>query len=597
MLTDIRKLADHFLFKVFSFLIIISFVSWGISDILRDKSDVQLVTFDIEKAIYGNEFAQAKHERIKYIQSVVKSPLTEEQMAGLNIDRIVLDGLINERMLDHIAFYYKLYFSDDNMIAEVKKNPSFFDREGKFSYEVFASAVRNSGLSEVAYLGAMKKDLSSKIIFDNFDNSTIFSTALSEQVAKYLNTEIVFDLITANPSIQMRNLKIPDDQIQNFYNNHKSEFVAEEFRDIEYIEIAPNIVKVHVSDEEIQRYYKDNISEFNNPATFSFYNIPVASKEHAERIFTHLRTSNDFAMVEDLVSGRMVQFFKSNVTEEEIGSKFAKLLKSDESVFIVEEAGKYHILKKEVYIPAKLVEFAEAKKDIELTLRQKKFDVAFSDLVREIDDYVAGAESLKQVAEKFNLSLKQQKKVLKSENNKIAEKASEMAEGDFSEVFELSSGNSAILFVQKLTPSRELAFDEVKADISKKLQKELVYKDHLKKMNQVKENTNKAKDFGFEVLAEKKITVANINSGNIEDYPEQILRELLSLKNGESTSVIEYNGKIYLAILKNKAHTNNISYKKINSTIAKNNQSAILDEIFLFLRKDSNMKVQSNVTW
>ena len=594
MLTDIRKLSNHFLFKFFSFLIVASFVSWGISDILRDRSDAPLVTFKNERPILTAEFLQSKQERIRYIQTIVKAPLTDQQLADLNIDNIVLDSLINDRMLSHITNYYELRFSDENMIGEVKKAPAFFDNDGKFSYEIFRNFVQRHGLSESSYLSSMKKDLSSRIILDSFDHSQIFPQALTREVAKYLNTEITFDIITASST--GANIKISEQEVEDFYKKHQSEFITQELRDAEYIEISPDAVKVQVSDQEIKEYYDENIGDYRSPALFSFYDIIVDSKEKSQKIITVLSSSTDRTEIKNITGKQISEFFRENVQEIKLEPQFIKLLKSNQSITTIELDGKHHILKKEIYIPSRFVELKDAKKDIELLLRQKKFDSELAAFIRSIDDFVASSETLKQVSDKFTLELKHSHQITKSDGDKISEKAFEIAEGDFSEVFELSSGNSAILFLKKITPSRTLAFHEVKTDIHKKLQQQAAYKEDYKRLSEIKDKNEKAnfsqlsEKSGFTLDQNKKITIAKMNAGMIESYPEGILRELFSIKSG-TTSVIEFNGKIYLAKLKEKSYGKYVEYEKINSTIQKNYQSAVLDEIFFFLRKDSGTKI------
>jgi peptidyl-prolyl cis-trans isomerase D len=594
MLTDIRKLSNHFLFKFFSFLIVVSFVSWGISDILRDRSDPPLVTFKNERPILTTEFLQSKQERIRYIQTIVQAPLTDQQLADLNIDNIVLDSLINDRMLNHISNYYDLSFSDENMIGEVKKTPAFFDNDGKFSYEIFRNFVHRNGLSESNYLSSMKKDLSSRIILDSFNHSKIFPQALTMEIAKHLNTEITFDIITASST--GTNIKISEQEVEDFYKKHQSEFITQELRDAEYIEISPNAIKVQVSEQEIKEYYDENIGDYRSPALFSFYDIIVDSEEKSQKIITILSSATDRAEIKNITGKQISEFFRENVQETKLAPQFIKLLKSNQSISTIELDGKHHILKKEIYIPSKFVELKDAKKDIELLLRQKKFDSEFAAFIRSIDDFIASAEDLKQVSEKFSLELKHSHQITKSDGDKISEKAFELAEGDFSEVFELPSGDSAILFLKKIIPSRTLAFDEVKTDIHKKLQQQAAYKEDYKKLSEIKDKNEKANfsqlsdKSGFTLDQNKKMTIAKMNAGMIESYPERILRELFSIKSG-TTSVIEFNGKIYLAKLKEKSYGKYVEYEKINSTIQKNYQSAILDEIFFFLRKDSGTKI------
>ena len=272
MLSDIRKAADHFLFKVISFIIILSFVSWGISDILRSRSDPEIVKFNDMKSIFHSEFLRAKQERIKYIQSVIQTPMTAEQIQNLNIDKIVLDGLINDRMFDYATNYYDLYFSDQNIISQMKKNPLFADKNGKFRYDIFENHIKRYGMSESSYIASIKKDLSRNLILSVFNSEDLVPRSLSKQIAKYLNNQIFFDYVEVDPKkyLSFKDSKILEEDYKKFYDENKDQFVASEMRDIEYVEIPLDEMKVKVSDNEIKEYYDENNSDYNSPALFSY---------------------------------------------------------------------------------------------------------------------------------------------------------------------------------------------------------------------------------------------------------------------------------------------------------------------------------------
>ena len=596
MLSDIRKASGHFLFKVISFIIILSFVSWGISDILRSKSDSDIVKFNNIKSIPHSEFLRAKQERIKYIQSVVSYPMTPEQIENLNIDKIVLDGLINDRMFDHATNYYDLYFSDQNIISQMKKNPSFADKKGKFRYDIFENHIKRYGMSESSYIASMKKDLSCNLILSVFNSEYLVPRDLSKQVTKYLNNQVVFDYIEVDPKkyLSFKDSKIPEEDFQKFYDENKEQFIAPEMRDIEYIEIPLDKIQVKVSESEIKEYYDENNHDYNNPALFSYYDIAAKREEDANKILNMLDSGDNVNEVRNVFGDNISVQFNENIEGKLIKDE---KLKSSDKPFIKFVDDAYHVIKREIYFPAKKLFLAQAKKEITTIIKQKKTDIALRDFMNDIDDFVAGAKDVDEVAKQFKFKKKSKNRIENTQGNVVYAKAFELDENEFSESFELKPNSNVIVFVKKIYPSKQLDYKESRSKIVRILQDDLAKKNITAKLDRLRNESNSnnftsnVQNAGFELSINKRMTIAKINEGNPENYPENMLRELFSVKKGEFTSVIPYGNKIYLAILRNRSYAKDIEENTIREDVAKSYQSAIIDELMLYLRKDSNMRI------
>ena len=579
MFTKIRALSYHLLFKLATAMVVVSFIAWGIADILKQKSEKTLVKFKHESSILENEFLAARTNKIKYIQNVTKTNVTDEQLQ--KIDYLVLEDLINSRVFNHVIKYYNLCFSDENVIGEIKKSEHFLDKEKKFSYDIFHNILTQNSISKKQYLESVKKDLEIKMIFDIFDNSLLEPNMLSNEIMKYLNTEITFDLVSILPIKATGH--ISDLEIKKIFD--KEEFATEEYRDIEYVEISQDIINVTVLEEEIQSYYQENIQDYQSPPLISFQEIIVDSKKESEDIILDLKNGKSAESLN-------LKNIRTKNYQQLEGKVFEILNQSEIGSF--EQDGKYHILKKLLCIPAKSTPVEKARGEIISIVKQRKFDQQFNVFIRTIDDFVATAENLAQVAQKFNLTLHTKKKLPKTPENIFSQKTYDLQENDFSEIFELESGKRAIIFLKHIEPSRKLSFEEAKTIIKSRLFAAMARQEAISTLNKIasegaQEFEHNCKKAGLEISRSKKMIMAQFNAGLLGDIPRNILAQLFSMNAGSITTSIEFDNKIYMAILRNRSHSRNLQQDKLD--LARNFHTSVMDEMLEFFKKDTGVTI------
>src|SRR5690348_15465242 len=145
MLTNIRKAADSWWFKGILILIVVTFC-YGVSDMLRGGSDDKLVTFKNANPITGHEYLSAQKNEISRIQNMTGHPLTAEQIQQLNVPNMVLEQLINGRMLTELSQNYDINFSNNLILEQIKKLPVFQNEKGVFDPKLLSYVLQNAGI-------------------------------------------------------------------------------------------------------------------------------------------------------------------------------------------------------------------------------------------------------------------------------------------------------------------------------------------------------------------------------------------------------------------------------------------------------------------
>ena len=179
--------------------------------------------------------------------------------------RQVLDQMVSQYLILADAQKHDLQVPKIALQSAIFTNPMFFGEDGKFSSEK---------LTEVAnYVGGMGKleaMLSQNIIAGTIPNaiqSTAFVTkdenALLESA--YAVSKSV-GYVKYDPKALELEVKPTDEQLQQYYTQHKSEYVTPANASISYFVITKDDFKSNdkVTDEQVQEYYNENKDLFKS---------------------------------------------------------------------------------------------------------------------------------------------------------------------------------------------------------------------------------------------------------------------------------------------------------------------------------------------
>src|SRR5258708_14239502 len=128
MLESIRNASQGIIGKtimtVVMGLIIVSFVIWGVGDMLRGFSPSTVASVGGAK-ISAQEYKVAYDRAIQQYQRRLRRPFTNEEARQIALDRSVLQQSLNEAAADDEAHTLGLDFSDDAALDVTTSTPNF----------------------------------------------------------------------------------------------------------------------------------------------------------------------------------------------------------------------------------------------------------------------------------------------------------------------------------------------------------------------------------------------------------------------------------------------------------------------------------------
>jgi peptidyl-prolyl cis-trans isomerase D len=149
-----RKHARYF--YVLFFIVIITFIFWGVGT--KDKSTTETVVEIGKEKITVEEFWRAYERTRDTYRELYKDQPFDEIEKKLNLKQMVLNGLLEERVLLVSARELGLTASDEDLQQAIINDPRF-RRDGVFKKDIYLRTLTMNRLTPDMYEGMLRDQL------------------------------------------------------------------------------------------------------------------------------------------------------------------------------------------------------------------------------------------------------------------------------------------------------------------------------------------------------------------------------------------------------------------------------------------------------
>ncbi len=154
MLQSMRKHAKYF--YVLFFIVIITFIFWGVGT--KDKTTIDTIAQIGKEKISAEEYWRTYERTRDSYHEMYKDQPIEEIEKKLNLKQMVLNGLVDERVLLLAAVELGLTPSDEELQQAIINDPRF-KRDGVFKKDIYVKTLALNRLTPEMYESLLRNQL------------------------------------------------------------------------------------------------------------------------------------------------------------------------------------------------------------------------------------------------------------------------------------------------------------------------------------------------------------------------------------------------------------------------------------------------------
>jgi len=397
MFRNQKKILAIFLWLVIAAFIGTIFLVWGVGGNRANQKNYAIKVNNFE--ISFNEYQQ-EYEKFT---NTLKTLLGDNLPTTSNINKQVIDSIIEKYLLLEEANRLGVFVSDVEVFNEIKQVPSF-QTNGQFDTQRYVEILRLNGLTPAQFERSIRADILVQKVKDIITKSVSINENEIKKEYTFRNKQAKIKYVKLNPDLYKKYVKYNDNDLKSYFEKNKEDYRVPEKIKVKYVKIDPkNFNKdINISDEEIEKYYIQHANEFVDKEKVAAKHILVKvnnwdnenevkkAKEKIEKILKELKSGAKF---EDLAKkysddpsakngGDLGYFTKGEMIKDFEEAAFK--LKVNEMSNIVKTKYGYHIIKVYDHKPEKKLTLAEAKQKIIDKLKELKAKSIFNEYVLNI---------------------------------------------------------------------------------------------------------------------------------------------------------------------------------------------------------------------
>ncbi len=266
MRKNVKSLSPILWIVIAAFVITI-FAVWGGASRVGDSGGNNKVVQIGKEAITAEEYFQVLRQRIEAMQKDYPE-LSSEMIKQLNLPQQILEQMIQQRLLLHLAKDMGLKVTDKELQEKIISYP-VFQRDGKFiGFDEYKRILDWNHIP----IGKFEDSLRDEILLTKVLQLLTAGVAVTEEEAwenyRNQNETAKIEYLVASTEDFPFSYDPDEDELKTYFESNKSKYLIPEKREGQLVFIKTEELKkqITVSDSEIENYYRENINQFKEPA-------------------------------------------------------------------------------------------------------------------------------------------------------------------------------------------------------------------------------------------------------------------------------------------------------------------------------------------
>ncbi len=388
-------------------ILILSFGVWGIGDVLR-----RLVSPAAEVLVEGEGIEldrQAFAQQWQRATATFRAQgLTSQQLLAGPLPRLVLDRLLGQALLQQAAEGLRLQVPSSVLQKTIAQEPLFAGEDGRFASWRFISFLRQTGLSEQAYL----QELQARLVQSSLLESLSFNLTLPDPFLRKLmalqQEQRELQVLTL-PLPALKTIRDPgDDALKTFMQKEQALFRLPEYRRFAYATLALE-PETSLDLTLVRSYYEERKQELREEEKRSFLQLFFLEEEDARNAETALKSGaklNEIAAKFSTTPLPVQAQAREDMLDDAIAnSVFAADMQQKGDLAVTKGGLGWYLLRLEGIVPMRVPAFDSVREDLTRRLLQERAAQRYADAVSQAEDMLFAGASLQEVAETLGLTL------------------------------------------------------------------------------------------------------------------------------------------------------------------------------------------------
>ncbi len=436
-----------------------------------------------DKSVSVDQYARQLAQEIRAIEQQTGQQLPFTQVQAIGLDRAVLQRIVRARALDHESSQIGLSIGDVALREEILEIGSFQGLDGSFDREGYASALRQSGLTEAEFEVTLREEASRALLQSAILGGITMPPAYAETLVNFVGEQRSFTWSTLDAEALDAPLEAPSaEALTTYYEENSALFMLPATKRITYVVLSPDnlLDTIEIPQEQLRAEYDARIDQFVQPERRLVERLVFADQDSADQAAATLEVQG--TTFEALVDERGLEL--SDIDLGDVNR--LELDAAGEAVFNAEAGEVVGPLPSELgpalfrvngVLGAQSVSFEDAAQTLREEMASDAAVRAVEARAQEYDDQLAGGVTLEQIAEETEMELGTIDWTAETDEGLAAyagfrEAAATLTADDFPQIAQLDDGSIFAVRLDESQEERLATFEEATDDVTAALQAE-----------------------------------------------------------------------------------------------------------------------------
>ncbi|MCC6870603.1 MAG: SurA N-terminal domain-containing protein [Burkholderiales bacterium] len=269
------------------FLLMVPFAFFGVDFYFRGGGlEGLLATVGGEK-ITENDFNDAIREQSDTLRRQMGANFDPKMFDNAQVRFALLDNLVNQKLVSNKARDEKFRVSDAQLQQYIGSIPTF-QVDGRFNNDRYRMFLAAQNMPAPYFEQRLRQDLMTGAVQDAITQANIVAHSSAERFIGLLEQQREVALATVDIDPFLKDVKVDDAQVREFYDKNPAAFQVPEQAKIEYLLLTPDALsaQVTVTPEEVRKQYDASAAQYTAPEerSASHILIPVAADAKEDAI-------------------------------------------------------------------------------------------------------------------------------------------------------------------------------------------------------------------------------------------------------------------------------------------------------------------------